>query len=519
MADDTKPPAKTMLGWLPTAPSGAAPPASPGFPAPSGYPPSPAFSQATHSQAPAAHPQAYQAAYPPAPQAARPPAPQAAYPQAPQTAYPQAPAAYPQASQSAYPHPSKSARPPAPQAAYPQTPQAAYPQTPQAAYPQTPQAAYPHPSQAAPPQASQAAPPHPSQSAYPPAPQASYRPSPTAPSGHAPAAYPQTPAYPPSAAPPQDPAYPPSSPTAPAGFPPAPAYPQSPPAPSPYPQAQPGYPRARSGWITPRPGASTDAPSGGFATGVAPAAAAYRPRALANATVGVSDRVAFIRRTYLHLFGAILVFASLLYLLFTNPFLVAHVSAPLVQFAFGARWNWLIVLGAFMAASWVADYWASHATSRGTQYAGLAIYVVAEALIFVPLLAIVELRTEQILARGGHEPHILRDAAITTLATFAALTASVVISRKDFSFLRSGLGLLGGIALSLIVLSTMFGFSLGVVFEVAMIGLAGGYILYQTSVILAHYDPRQHVAAALALFSSLALLFWYVIRLFLRARR
>ncbi|TMQ19247.1 MAG: hypothetical protein E6J91_06440 [Deltaproteobacteria bacterium] len=75
-----------------------------------------------------------------------------------------------------------------------------------------------------------------------------------------------------------------------------------------------------------------------------------------------------------------------------------------------------------------------------------------------------------------------------------------------------------GAALSLIVLSLTFGFSLGLAFSVGMVLLAAGYILFQTSQVLAHADPRHHVAAALALFSSLALLFWYVIRIFLRAR-
>ena len=139
-------------------------------------------------------------------------------------------------------------------------------------------------------------------------------------------------------------------------------------------------------------------------------------------------------------------------------------------------------------------------------------------LIFVPLLAIVAWKTQAILARGGAEPHILRDAAYVTIGIFTALTLSVFLSRKDFSFLRSGLMMASGAALSAIVLALTFGFSLGLVFSVAMVLLAAGYVLYQTSQVLAHYDPRQHVAAALALFSSVALMFWYVIRIFLRAR-
>ena len=243
-----------------------------------------------------------------------------------------------------------------------------------------------------------------------------------------------------------------------------------------------------------------------------------RPIKNADATVGVSARVRFIRLTYLHLLLAILAFAGLEYLLMTNPFLGVHVSGPLVEFALGVRWHWGVVLAVFMGVSWVADYLASHASSKFVQYMGLLFYVCAEALIFVPLLALVEWKTAAILSRGGTEPHIIRDSAFVTMAIFAALTLSVFISKKDFSFMRSGLMMAGGAALTLIFLSLGFGFNLGIVFSVAMVVLAGGYILYQTSQVLAHYDPHQHVAAALALFSSVALMFWYVIRIFMRAR-
>jgi uncharacterized protein len=242
-------------------------------------------------------------------------------------------------------------------------------------------------------------------------------------------------------------------------------------------------------------------------------------RADVNATAGASDRVRFIRLTYLHLLLAILAFAGLEYLLMTNPFLVQKVSLPFINFALGGRWNWGVVLAVFMGVSWISDYWASHSTSRGVQYAGLGFYVLAEALIFVPLLAIVAYKTQEILARGGQEPHIIRDAAYATLAIFGALTASVFISKKDFSFLRSGLMMASGGALVLIMMSLSFGFNLGLIFSIAMVFLAAGYILYQTSRVLAHYDPNQYVAASLALFSSVALMFWYIIRIFLRARQ
>jgi FtsH-binding integral membrane protein len=340
---------------------------------------------------------------------------------------------------------------------------------------------------------------HPGSAAYPPY--------------HAPAqaTYPQ-PGYPPQAAypqyipPPQQPGYPPYH------APPQPAYPPSPQAP--YGAAPPPYQVALPSYAMAPPAQ----PPGQLAGQGEAADSTHRTIRKADAAVGRSRRVRFIRLTYLHLLGAIGAFAGLLYLFMTQDVLVARVSTPLVRFALGGRANWGIVLAAFVAISWVADTWASHARSRAVQYAGLAFYVVAEALIFIPLLAIVEWKTQAILARGGGEPHIIRDAAYVTLGIFTALTLSVFVSNKDFSFLRSGLAMASGAALSLIVLSLTFGFNLGLVFSVAMVLLAAGYVLFQTSRVLAHYDPRQHVAASLALFSSLALMFWYVIRIFLRAR-
>jgi hypothetical protein len=89
-------------------------------------------------------------------------------------------------------------------------------------------------------------------------------------------------------------------------------------------------------------------------------------------------------------------------------------------------------------------------------------------------------------------------------------------SKKDFSFLSSALTVGGFIAIGLVVAGMLFGFSLGLWFSVAMVILAGGSILYQTSNVLHHYNKNQHVAAALGLFASLMLLFWYVLSILTR---
>lgn len=215
---------------------------------------------------------------------------------------------------------------------------------------------------------------------------------------------------------------------------------------------------------------------------------------------GVDERAAFIVRTYMHLAGAMLAFVAIeagLFLFFPA------VVEMLVGLAFLNRFSWLIFLGGFMAVSWIADRWAQSSTSQGMQYAGLGLYVVAEAILFVPLIFMVAFALEA--------PDILPKAAIITLVLFGGLTGVVFITRKDFSFLKGILGVAGLAAIGIIVASILFGFSLGSFFAGAMILLAGGYIVYTTSNILHHYRTDQHVAAALALFASVALLLWYVI--------
>jgi len=244
-----------------------------------------------------------------------------------------------------------------------------------------------------------------------------------------------------------------------------------------------------------------------------------RPIAGADATRGVSARLRFVRLTYLHLFGAILAFAGLEWLLFNNETLATKVSAPLVELALGGRANWAGVLVVFMAVSMGTHYLAEHTRSKPLHYLGLGLYVIAEALIFVPLLAIVQWKTAAIVAKGGGDPNIIRDAAYITLAVFGALTLSVFVTKKDFSFLRTALAIGGAASLGLIALSLIFGFNLGIVFSVAMVLLAAGSILYETSQVMAHDDPESYVGAALSLFASIALLFWYVIRILMSLRQ
>ena len=226
----------------------------------------------------------------------------------------------------------------------------------------------------------------------------------------------------------------------------------------------------------------------------------------AVATVGVNDRVAFLRKTYGHLAVAIFAFVGVAYL-----FVNSELGARFTLWAFSGRWNWLMVLGAFMVVGFITDKLARSDTSPGLQYLGLGLGVVAEAVIITPLLFVA--------AFYSKDPYIIHKAGVLTLTIFAGLTATVFITKKDFSFLRGILMVGSFAALGLIIASMAFGFHLGTIFAVAMIVLMAGYILYQTSLLMAYFRPTQHVAASLMLFSTIATLFWYVLQLLMSLQR
>ncbi len=210
----------------------------------------------------------------------------------------------------------------------------------------------------------------------------------------------------------------------------------------------------------------------------------------------------FIRKTYTHVAGAVFLFMLL------EAFLL---SLPGVQdFAMGmvrSGGTWLLVLGGFMLLSNMAHNMGTQTHDKTKQYLGLGLYVVLYAIIFLPLIMFAMIK--------GAGPSIINQAAIVTLGLFGGLTAIVFTTGKDFSFLRSAIVLGSFIAIGLIVAGVLFNFNLGLWFSVAMVALSGATILYQTSQIDRNYTSDQHVAAAMGIFGSLMLMFWYVLQIFM----
>lgn len=216
-----------------------------------------------------------------------------------------------------------------------------------------------------------------------------------------------------------------------------------------------------------------------------------------------AGRAEFIRKTYLNLAIALAVFAGL------EAFLLSWQPAVALAGRMVEGNNWLLVLLALMGISWIANSWAANRSSLGTQYAGLYLYVAAEAVVFLPLL----------LLAKAIAPQAIPQAAILTGALAAGLMFYVFISGKDFSFLRPILTIGFFVSIGLIVCAILFGLQLGLWFSGAMIVFASIAVIYQTGAIMRDYDNSQYVSATLGLFAAIALMFWYILQFILMSRR
>jgi uncharacterized protein len=229
------------------------------------------------------------------------------------------------------------------------------------------------------------------------------------------------------------------------------------------------------------------------------APASYRP----VATLDDTTRGEFVIRVYQHLLAAVIAFVAFEALLFN-----LGLAETLFDLVFGSSGTWLLVLGGFMIVNWLATNAAHDILNPSRQYLGLFGMAAAEALIFAPFLYWIFNDPDR--ASGATT---VGAAAVITAMGFAGLSAVAFTTRRDLSFLRPML-MWGGIcALVLIFAAVLFGLDLGVWFSLAMIALAGGSILYQTQTMLRRYPSEAYVGAAVQLFASVMLLFWYVLRL------
>ncbi|SIP96684.1 Bax inhibitor-1 family protein [Chryseobacterium sp. RU33C] len=215
------------------------------------------------------------------------------------------------------------------------------------------------------------------------------------------------------------------------------------------------------------------------------------------------EKANFYKKTYLHVALSILAFIGV------ETILLKTVPKEVIFMMFEQKYIWLLIIGVFWLASVLASKW-SLSQSKSTQYMGLGFYILLEAIIFMPLLFIAT------NIEGG--ANLIFQAATLTIAMFAGISAVAFTSKRDFSFLRNIIVIGGFISIGLIVGGMIFGFNLGLWFSVGMVILASATILYQTSKLKDSYGTNQYVGAALQLFASIMLLFWYILSILMNRR-
>jgi FtsH-binding integral membrane protein len=230
-----------------------------------------------------------------------------------------------------------------------------------------------------------------------------------------------------------------------------------------------------------------------------------------------SERADFYRRAYLTVAGAFAVFGVLLWAAFAVPVGEAPLALAYMRAIGGmvgalGNWSLLLVLGLFWLGTSVAQSAVYASSSRSVKLAGFLGYILLQVAIFIPLIALVLIKT------SGNPSEILLPACGVTGALVLGLTVAAFVTRADFSFLRTVLVVGSFAALGVVAVAILAGSSLGIWFSMAMIALMATAVLYQTWQVRTQFGTGQHLEAGFALFAAFVTLLFYVIRLFLQRR-
>lgn len=222
------------------------------------------------------------------------------------------------------------------------------------------------------------------------------------------------------------------------------------------------------------------------------------------AEAGAAERATFLKKVYSLILAGILVFAGSLWGFANVPALTA-ISDGLWQSIAGSRFGWLLYMGIAMGGFFLV-----HAVARVWPI-NLAAYF---AWSFVLALLVAPL----VLHAANAMPETLNLACMVTALVFTGLTAFVIMTGKDFSFLRGALFLGFWLLLVLALCGWIFGFQMGLWFSGLAVLLFAGYILYDTSEVMRRFPTNMAVSAAVILFTDVIYLFKHALILLMSLR-
>jgi FtsH-binding integral membrane protein len=218
----------------------------------------------------------------------------------------------------------------------------------------------------------------------------------------------------------------------------------------------------------------------------------------------VDERMGFIRRTYAHLVGEIVLVGLVTTLVLRTPLLLENVAWRLLGSPF-------LYLAAFFGVSLVTRRLMAGHKPAAIQYAGAGLWTFFLGLLVAPIALIVHNQT------GSYA--ILGQAFLLTALVFTGLTAYVFTTRKDFSFLGGAISIIAMVLIGGAVLGFFLGASVGGIgWSVVWVLLLGAWVLYDTSKVLHHRRVGEHVAASVDLLIDFVYMFIHIALILLRSR-
>ncbi len=217
-----------------------------------------------------------------------------------------------------------------------------------------------------------------------------------------------------------------------------------------------------------------------------------------------AERAAFLRKVYSLVLAGVLTFAASLWGAANVPF-IADMADSLWRTIGGSRFGWLIYLAIMMGGFYVVQSVARTSPLNLIAYFAWSFLL---ALLMAPL----------VLHAAHTAPATLNLAALLTALIFSGLTAFVLMTGKDFSFLRGVLFLAFWGLLVLGLCGWIFGFGTPLLFSGLLVLLFAGYILYDTSEVLHRYPTTMAVSAAVVLFTDVVYLFKHILILLMSRR-
>jgi len=228
--------------------------------------------------------------------------------------------------------------------------------------------------------------------------------------------------------------------------------------------------------------------------------ATVHPRSVS--TGAVTDRMAFLKKVYAWMTGALVLCA-----------VGAYAS---VQSGVAARMLGLGLMGHLLVfAGWMGLAFVVQAVRKTpvVNVIAFATYGLFTGLVISDIILVAMLMGDMI---AGSTMTYIYQAFGLTAGVFGGLSIYAFFTKQDFSWMR-GMLVVGTVALiGLSIVNWFFQatwFSLAVSFGVVL--LFSGWVLYNTQKIMREYPMDEHIAASVTLFTDFVVLFVHILRLLL----